>query len=103
MPVRLLISNGTALALPNSWGVASRTAIGQKADGSLLLLVTDGRTKESMGATVKDVQNLLLEQGAVNAALLDGGSLATMYFDGNVVNDPSEGEKIVSSTFLVMP
>lgn len=98
-----LIVNRTPQTLSDDWGVSSRTAIGQQADGTVFLLVINGRSKESMGATLKDMQNILLEHGAVNATLLDGGSLSTMYFHGNIVNHPPEGEQIVSSTFLVMP
>jgi len=87
------------------WGVAPRTAIGQKADGTVLLLVINGRIKESIGATLKDVQDILLEEGTVNAALLDGGSSSTMYYNGNIINHPANlgGERIIPSTFLVLP
>ena len=98
-----LIVNGVPQDLSYYLGVNSHTAIGQKADGTVLLLAINGRTKESMGARFQDMQDILLKQGAINAALLDGGSLSTMYFQGNVVNIPPNGEQIVSSAFLVMP
>lgn len=98
-----LIIDEIPQTLADDSGVNGRTAIGQKADGTVLLLVVNGRNKESIGATLKDVQNIFLERGVVNAALLDGGSLSTMYFQGNIVNHPPEGEQIVSSAFLVMP
>ncbi|SPF53008.1 hypothetical protein SBF1_6260002 [Candidatus Desulfosporosinus infrequens] len=80
-----LIINGTKQTLADDSCVNSRTAIGQKADGTVLMLVMNGRSKGSMGATLKDVQNILLEHGAVNAAPLDGGSLSSMYFQGNIL------------------
>jgi exopolysaccharide biosynthesis protein len=67
--------------------------------------VIDGRTLESFGATLRDVQDILLEYGAVNAANLDGGSSTTMYYNGKVINKPSDklGERTVPSAFVVMP
>lgn len=64
-------------------GLNPRTAIGQRADGSLLLLVTDGRGKSGhLGASASDLINIMSEYGAVNAANLDGGSSSCMYYDG---------------------
>ena len=86
-------------------GISPRTVIGQKKDGSVLLLVIDGRSLKSYGATLKEVQDIMLENGAENAANLDGGSSATMYYDGKVINTPSDalGERSVPSVFMVMP
>ena len=59
-----------------------RTAIGQRADGSVLLLVTDGRGASGhLGATAADLLNIMLEYEAVNAANLDGGSSSAMYYE----------------------
>ncbi|MTK14112.1 MAG: hypothetical protein F8N39_19230 [Clostridiaceae bacterium] len=102
-----LIINGKSVSGVNSLdlGVGPRTAIGQKADGTVIFLVIDGRNTNSIGATVKDVTNVLLKNGAVNAALLDGGSSSTMYYKGNVINTPSNpsGERKVPSAFVVLP
>ena len=86
-------------------GISPRTVIGQKEDGSVLFLVIDGRSIKSYGATLKEVQDIMLRNGAVNAANLDGGSSATMYYDGKVINNPSDvlGERSVPSVFMVMP
>ena len=62
-------------------GTAQRTAIGQRGDGAVLMLVTDGRTASSLGATHNDVIDIMLEHGAISAAMLDGGSSATMYYE----------------------
>lgn len=100
-----LIVNGkpTITKGDGGWGIAPRTAIGQKETGEVLLLVIDGRSLESFGATLKDVQDILLQYGAVNAANLDGGSSATMYFNGKVINKPSDklGERTVPTAFVV--
>lgn len=87
------------------WGISPRTVIGQRSDGSVLFLVIDGRSIKSYGATLKEVQDIMIDKGAVNAANLDGGSSATMYYDGKVINTPSDalGERSVPSVFMVMP
>lgn len=62
-------------------GLNPRTAIGQCADGSVLLLVTDGRGKSGhLGASASDLIEIMTEYGAVNAANLDGGSSSCMYY-----------------------
>lgn len=65
-------------------GTAQRTAIGQRADGAVILLVTDGRTASSLGATPDDVISVMLEHGAVTAAMLDGGSSSMMYYENYI-------------------
>jgi exopolysaccharide biosynthesis protein len=112
MKIRDAISFGPALIIngkplikkgDGGWGIAPRTAIGQRKDGTILLLVIDGRQKSSIGATLKDVQNVLLEYGAYNAANLDGGSSTTMYYNGNLINSPSDilGERAIPSAFII--
>ena len=85
------------------WGIAPRTAIGQTKDGAILLLVIDGRQISSIGATLRDLQDIMLEYGAQNAANLDGGSSTTMYYNGQVINKPSspDGPRDVPSAFVV--
>jgi len=61
-------------------GVAQRTGIGQRADGTVILVVTDGRTASSLGATHNDMIDLMVSYGAVTAGLLDGGSSSLMYY-----------------------
>lgn len=101
-----LIINGKKLITDGDggWGVAPRTAIGQKKDGTILLLVIDGRQPGySLGATLMDVQNILYDQGAYIAANLDGGSSTTMFYDSKVVNKPCDmlGERMVPTAFVV--
>jgi len=65
-------------------GANPRTAIGQRADGAILLLVTDGRGASGhLGATAADLISVMLDYGAINAANVDGGSSSSMYYDGN--------------------
>lgn len=79
-----LIINGTATELSgNGSGANPRTAIGQRADGTVLMLVTDGRGAAGhLGATAQDLISIMQEYGAVNAANLDGGSSSAMYYNG---------------------
>lgn len=64
-------------------GANPRTAIGQTADGKILLLVTDGRGSNGhLGATAADLIDIFEKYGAVNAANLDGGSSSAMYYEG---------------------
>lgn len=87
------------------WGIGPRTAIGQKANGDILLLVIDGRQPQySLGATIVDVQNILYDNGAVIAANLDGGSSTTMYYQGKVINRPCDllGERKIATALVVL-
>ena len=79
-----LIVNGEERKLDgNGSGANPRTAIGQRADGAVLLLVTDGRGYSGhLGATASDLIRVMKKYGAVNAANLDGGSSSSMYYNG---------------------
>ena len=64
-------------------GLNPRTVIGQRADGAVLMFVTDGRGKNGhLGASASDLIDVMREYGAVNAANLDGGSSSCMYYEG---------------------
>ncbi len=78
-----LIINGEERGLNGAGsGLNPRTAIGQCADGSILMLVTDGRGKSGhLGASASDLIDIMSAYGAVNAANLDGGSSSCMYYD----------------------
>ena len=84
-------------------GLNPRTAIGQKSDGTIIFLVIDGRKITMPGASLYDVQQIMLERGAVNAATLDGGYSTTMYYNGEVINSPNawDGERTVATAFYV--
>lgn len=86
-----LISNGKKMITEGNggWGYGPRTAIGQKEDGSIVIIVIDGRQKHSLGASMKDVQDIMYDAGVVNALAMDGGSSAIMYFGGENVTTPS--------------
>lgn len=86
------------------WGIGPRTAIGQKKDGTVIFLVIDGRQPGySTGATLRDVQDVLYEEGCYIAANLDGGSSTTLYYNGKVVNKPADllGERMIPTALLL--
>ena len=86
----ILISNGVPTEpeyLTSS--VNPRTAIAQRGDGAIIMLVIDGRQVHSIGATYQDMVDLLLSYGAVNACNMDGGSSTVMYYEGRYVNSCS--------------
>jgi len=104
-PALIVNGKGTIKSGDGGWGIAPRTAIGQLTDGAIILLAIDGRTTKSLGASLKDVQNIMLQYGAYNASNLDGGSSTTMYENGSVINNPCDalGERAVPSAFIVNP
>ncbi|APM40095.1 phosphodiester glycosidase family protein [Clostridium kluyveri] len=102
-PALVVNGKGTIKSGDGGWGIAPRTAIGQREDGAMLFLVIDGRQTKSIGASLKDVQNIMLEYGAVNAINLDGGSSSTMYYEGEIINNPCDplGERSIPSIVYV--
>ena len=86
----VLITNGEP-APPETLAssVNPRTAIAQRGDGAIIMLVIDGRQVHSIGATYQDMVDLLLDHGAVNACNMDGGSSTVMHYGGVYVNSCS--------------
>jgi len=84
-------------------GINPRTAIGQRADGAVLLLVIDGRSVSSLGVTYDDLVDIMLSYGAVNAGNLDGGSSTLMVYKGETINSSAYlfGERVLATAFLV--
>lgn len=81
--VQLIINNETREMNGKGSGLNPRTAIGQRADGAVLMFVTDGRGKAGhLGASSGDLIKVMQDFEAVNAANLDGGSSSCMYYDG---------------------
>lgn len=56
------------------WGYAARTAIGQRSDGIILLLVVDSNATRTKGASMVELTEIMTNYGAINAANLDGGT-----------------------------
>jgi exopolysaccharide biosynthesis protein len=99
-----LIINGNPLVKYGGTSIQPRSAIGQRKDGSVLLLAIDGRQLNSPGANYMEVQDVLLKYGAYNAANLDGGSSTTLIYQGSTINNPCDivGERSVPSAFIIM-
>lgn len=99
-----LIINGEVQRQNLGGGVNPRTALGQREDGALLLLVLDGRSINTLGASMEDVVNIMLEYGAINAGNLDGGSSSVMVYDGEIVNHCASvtGPRRIPTGFIVL-
>ena len=83
-----LIVNGVPSVVSGQGsGLNPRSAIGQRADGAVLLLCIDGRQPNSLGASYEDLISIMMEYGAVNACNMDGGSSTAMFLNGEQIND----------------
>ena len=94
------------------WGVANRTAIGQRQDGIVLMMVIDGRTSSSIGISMKDLAELFVKYKAYNAANLDGGGSSALYAKmdptdktGKLLNTPKgynySGERFLPNAWMI--
>ncbi len=99
----LVVNGEPAPVAGTGGGLNPRTAIGQRADGAVLLLVIDGRQSHSLGASYKDCRDVMMSYGAVNAANLDGGSSTLMIHEGKHVNFCASlyGSRDLPTAFLV--
>ncbi len=88
------------------YGLHPRTAIGQREDGAIIMLVIDGRDPlHSVGCTVGDMALIMEKYGAINAGCCDGGSSCVLAYEGTVLNknssmNPTYGRRIPNA-FLV--
>lgn len=79
-----------------------RTAVAMTFDGDLLLIVVDGRKKDSPGMKLDELAEYLRRLGCISAINLDGGGSTAMYLNGKIVNRPSDGtERRISNGILV--
>lgn len=82
-----------------------RTAIGIIDNLHYVFVVSDGRTSKSTGLTLYELANIMKDLGCTTAYNLDGGGSSTMYFNGTIVNNPtdghSSGERKVSDIIYV--
>lgn len=113
----LLIYQGNDLPMRNDLSFVkdrhNRTAIGIRSDGTILLLVVDGRTKSSAGMSLDELIATLRWLGCTDALNLDGGGSSTLYLkdypNGGIINHPTDnglfdhkGERAVSNSILVV-
>ena len=71
-----------------------RTAIGQVDELHYIVIVADGRTSESEGLSLYELAQAMKEYNCTTAYNLDGGGSSTMYFNGEVINNPTSGRSI---------
>ncbi len=95
-----MIKNGTG-----GWGISPRTGIGQRASGEVIFVVIDGRqVGYSIGSDLDGLQRIMLEEGCINGAMMDGGSSTAMVHGGEYINRPSLGhERWINNSWVVMP
>lgn len=99
-----LVINGEAQPIyGNGGGLNPRTAIGQTSDGTILFLVIDGRQANTLGASFSDLQDIMLQHGAVNASTMDGGTSSQLVYQGEVINVPysPSGPRRCPTAFLI--
>jgi len=83
---------------------APRSAVGQTADGRIVLVAVDGRQRGySVGMTNFELAQTMMRLGAVRAMALDSGGSTTLAFDGSLLNRPSDGrERPIATALLLM-
>ena len=98
-----LIVNGKSAKYSGSGsGLNPRSAIGQRENGDVLLLVIEGRQPSSLGATMGDLITIMEEFGAVNAANLDGGMSSSMVYNNEeIVSSCTLGNRAMPTAFVV--
>ncbi|MBE5995847.1 MAG: phosphodiester glycosidase family protein [Lachnospiraceae bacterium] len=85
------IAVGTDTEVDQSRSSNPRTAIGMIEPGHYVMVVSDGRTSESEGLTLYELAEIMQELGCTEAYNLDGGGSSTMYYNGEVINNPTSG------------
>ena len=95
-----LIENGTiSVTEEDEVGKAMasnpRTAIGIIDNLHYVFVVSDGRTEESEGLSLLELAEFMYSIGVETAYNLDGGGSSTMYFNGEVVNNPTTSGRSV--------
>jgi hypothetical protein len=101
---RPIFNAGEALTPAQLRGRNPRTAIGQRADGTIVMVAVDGRQRGwSIGITNWDLALTLVRYGCVTGFALDSGGSTTVAFDGHVLNRPSDprGERPVGDALVI--
>ena len=101
----VLIMNGEKMGYDMlESGIGPRTAIGQRQDKAVVMLAVDGRQAYSIGLTYMDCADILFDKyGCVNAINMDGGNSTCMFFNGEMINNPSNvagGTRNLPTTWL---
>jgi hypothetical protein len=100
---RPIFRAGEALSNAQLASRTSRTAVGQRADGRILLVTVDGgRAGYSVGMTNLELALTMMRLGCVTASALGPGPATALAFDGKLLNRPAVGgERAVADALLV--
>ena len=88
---QLAVSSGDEV--DQSMGSNPRTAIGMVSPLHYVVVVSGGRTGDNAGLTLYQLAQVMKDNGATYAYNLDGGGSTTMWFQGQVLNDPASGNR----------
>lgn len=101
----LIVNGEPASYLGAGGGLNPRSAIGQRDDGAVILLCIEGRKTSSMGASMADLIDIMVEYGAVNAYNLDGGMSSSMYLNGEEIVDNANvrSDRAIPTAWVVLP
>lgn len=91
--IRSVQSIAEGIAPDIAQGRSPRTAIGIKADGTIVIIVVDGRSSASAGFTLNELADYMVKLHVYTAMNFDGGGSSEMVVNGKVVNIPSDGEE----------
>ena len=109
----LLVNDGEAVELPEKYIISTkdtirepRTAIGQAKDGTVIMMVVDGRQMHSFGISIERCGEIMEQYGAYQASMLDGGSSSVMVYRGREITSPTtlsqnEEGRYLPDAFLV--
>lgn len=89
-------------AYNNESGFNPRTAIGQRADGAVIMVCIDGRQLGSIGGSFADMVDIMVEYGAVNACNLDGGSSTVMMYRDQFGRYGTAGEVVMINNYSLL-
>jgi exopolysaccharide biosynthesis protein len=102
--------NRVTPSIDGAWGWAPRTAIGQEKNGSVVMIITDGRfywNKTHRGASMSDMAHLFETYHVTNAIAMDGGGSTTMIKDGQLLLKPATSTRIgmryLPNAWVVIP
>ena len=100
-----LIEDGTIRSGLDNSQAEPRTAVGQRADGSIVLVNIQGRQASALGVTCKNLAYIMSDLGCVNAGNLDGGASSDMYYRGEFLNisNSSGGPRPIPTAVMVGP
>lgn len=95
-----ILAAGEGFSTTQLTALRQRSAIGQRADGALLLVTTEGAEQGSRGISTAEQANLMAELGAVEAMAMDSGGSAVMVVDDDLVV-PWASERAITTALAV--